>query len=1114
MLFAAREGDEQRFEARGLPELELRGLDARRRGRADRRTEPTATSRRPCATCSSRSRTATRWRSSSSRRAVRRAARRRRAAAAQPPAHAQGRAAVPRARAPAARRRRSGCSRSSRRRTAARSRRCCAPRRRRASARTRCGAAEHAGLVVGARRRGSRCATRSCGPRSSRACRPASAGPHTSRSPRCSTTTSARTSARGISPPPRPGRTRRRRRARARGGASAAAAAATPPAAAGAGARGRAQRRHRVARRAGSSAAAAAAWHAGQPRRASTLLDRRRPLVADPRLRADVEHLRGEIQLRCGVLLDACDILMAGAAERRAARHAQGARDAAARPRGGGLGRRHAAHGRVRPPGRRAAAGRRSGDAGSWPTCSSASAASTRARRRSGCRSCRTSSPTPTSSTSRAGSSGPRPARRRSATRPRAEALLRRAIALARASGAVDKLTYVLLAYVLMGLLGGRFDVAAEAAEGLTLAREAGLPNAASTHLAMLAWFAAQCGKEDECRRVRRGRDRRPRAASGGAFANAIAEWGLGILELSRRRGGRGRRPPRGRRRPEPGAGHPYFALMSAPGSRRGVRARRSPGGRAQAASAMFARLRAARRADVGARARRALPRAPLPGPGARVAAALRLHADSDRPFDRARTQLAPRRAPPALRRPRRGARATCAPPLETFERLGAARWAERAREPRCARRRRDGDAPDPEPRCPCSRRRSCRSPGSSPTATRTARSPRGSSCRRGRSTRSCARSSPSRRLLPLRARAARPRQRSRRAACCARGSPAPGSRSCFATCGRCAATALQAALARTLGDPAARRGAPAPRSTAGYADAERQPGRRSPPAAEVAPSPRSCSTAARLAALVYDASLDDDPELVDAICAAADDRAGERAAPRRIAGAARRAAGLAAAHRRRGRRRAPAARAQPARRRAAAAGGARHAAAADPLRHPSRPLGGRGAASRAPSDELAQSLEELRELARGIHPAALDHGLPARSSRSRPLDGADGRDLRRPGAAAAAAGARRLLRGVRGARERRQVRRARRPRRSASGAPSAGVAIEIADDGVGGADPTRRLGAARARRSRRGAGRAPARHEPSREGTVITADLPCAPSGAQGGRIRSIVSQAAPGPA
>ena len=114
----------------------------------------------------------------------------------------------------------------------------------------------------------------------------------------------------------------------------------------------------------------------------------------------------------------------------------------------------------------------------------------------------------------------------------RAAVLLQRAIALARASGAVDELTYVLLSYVLMGLLAGRLDVAAEATEGLTLAREAGLPNAASTHLAMLAWFAAQRGDEDECRGSAATAIELARP-SGGSFASSIAEWGVGLLELS-----------------------------------------------------------------------------------------------------------------------------------------------------------------------------------------------------------------------------------------------------------------------------------------------------------------------------------------------------------------------------------------------------------------------------------------------------------------------------------------------------------------------------------------------------------------------------------------------------
>ena len=219
----------------------------------------------------------------------------------------------------------------------------------------------------------------------------------------------------------------------------------------------------------------------------------------------------------------------------------------------------------------------------------------------------------------------------------RAEALQRRAIALARASGAVDKLTYVLLAYVLMGLLGGRFDVAAEAAEGLTLAREAGLPNAASTHLAMLAWFAAQLGKEDECRASAAAATER-RSRSGGGFANAIAEWGVGILELS---AARGTRPPTG------------CWPSARPGPERGTRTSRScpprissrracsPAGRTAPGGSRDVRAFAQPGApDVGAGAGRPVPRAARRDPARGFAEALLLHADSDRPFDRARTQL------------------------------------------------------------------------------------------------------------------------------------------------------------------------------------------------------------------------------------------------------------------------------------------------------------------------------------------------------------------------------------------------------------------------------------------------------------------------------------------
>ena len=47
----------------------------------------------------------------------------------------------------------------------------------------------------------------------------------------------------------------------------------------------------------------------------------------------------------------------------------------------------------------------------------------------------------------------------------------------------MDLLTFVLVTYAVNGVIAGRFKAVAEATEGLTLAREAGLSNAASIHL-------------------------------------------------------------------------------------------------------------------------------------------------------------------------------------------------------------------------------------------------------------------------------------------------------------------------------------------------------------------------------------------------------------------------------------------------------------------------------------------------------------------------------------------------------------------------------------------------------------------------------------------------------
>ena len=60
---------------------------------------------------------------------------------------------------------------------------------------------------------------------------------------------------------------------------------------------------------------------------------------------------------------------------------------------------------------------------------------------------------------------------------------------MARESRAVDTLVFVLENVVNSAMLAGRYEIEAEAAEGLRLAREAGLSNAATAHLAALAWL-------------------------------------------------------------------------------------------------------------------------------------------------------------------------------------------------------------------------------------------------------------------------------------------------------------------------------------------------------------------------------------------------------------------------------------------------------------------------------------------------------------------------------------------------------------------------------------------------------------------------------------------------
>ena len=258
-------------------------------------------------------------------------------------------------------------------------------------------------------------------------------------------------------------------------------------------------------------------------------------------------------------------------------------------------------------------------------------------------------------------------------------ALYLKAVTRARGSAAVITLNRVLEVFTFAAMLQGRYGaVAADATEGLQLAREAGLTNSACHHLATLAWVAAVRGQEAQCKSLAH-EVIAASAARGLGLQRAIAEWALGLLDL-----GLGR-PAQALRRlarvdaAGPGLGHPFIALCAAPDLiESAVRA-----GRPDDARGAWARLERFGGPDAPSWA---LPlvarcRAVLARPAARdrhFRGALASAAQSRRTFDRARTELL---FGEHLRRTRRRveARDHLAAALAEFERIGAAPWAERA---------------------------------------------------------------------------------------------------------------------------------------------------------------------------------------------------------------------------------------------------------------------------------------------------------------------------------------------------------------------------------------------------------------------------------------------------
>jgi DNA-binding NarL/FixJ family response regulator len=458
-------------------------------------------------------------------------------------------------------------------------------------------------------------------------------------------------------------------RARQRGGPAAAASALERAAQLSAGAEMRGRRLVLAGR---------GAWDAGQRERATSLLDRASPLITSPPLRAELDHVRGLIEFRGGSLLESLEILVEGS-ERVAsldpskalamlldagsvaaksgsvARLAEIARRLEALPRGEGeedavrvdlvIGVGGLVEGRTArevPLIRNALA--RAGEHDephllSWAAMGAAALGEEAAE----------------------------------------AAFLRRAVGVARTSGSLETLAFVLEVVVNASMLSGRYDIETEAAEGLALAREAGLRNTATAHLAALAWVSGLRGAADDCRAYAAEATAAARAA-GLADANTAAEWGLAVLDLGAGRPAEAASRLLEIRAAPPGVGHSLLNMTAVPDLVEAcVRAGRPEDARRPlAALEAFARPGAPEWVlALAARCRALLAE------GAEAerwyAEALRLHAEGNRPFDRARTELV---YGEYLRRERRrtDAREQLRAALTGFEHLRAEPWAERAR--------------------------------------------------------------------------------------------------------------------------------------------------------------------------------------------------------------------------------------------------------------------------------------------------------------------------------------------------------------------------------------------------------------------------------------------------
>lgn len=454
--------------------------------------------------------------------------------------------------------------------------------------------------------------------------------------------------------------------ARARGGHAAAIAAAERAAALTADPERRAQR---------LVDAAESAWLAGQSGRARTLVEQARPLTGAPVLRGRIEHLRGSIETACGAPSAAYVMLVEGAAPitaldpQRAVRMLTEA---------GQIGWGTGDLGRIAEAGRRLAA---------LPTTTHPAA-----RAVLGLSSFLHGDPDTASVLLRQAAD-----LARAAADPReallaamggmflgdeglAIDLLTRAVVQARSDCAVATLPSLLAPLATVEAWTGRIPSAvADATEALRLATDTGQDNPAAHARSVLAWIAAMQGRTEDCAALAEAALARAIGERLGPHT-AIASWALALVDL-----GAGR-PELAADRLEalagagPGEGHPMVSMFAAADLVESA----TRAGRDVRAGAALATLRewAAYARARWARALVARCEGLLAAPDDQdrhFAEALDLHAGGGRPFDTARTELL---YGETLRRRRRRAeaRTRLRAANETFQRLGAAPWAEKAR--------------------------------------------------------------------------------------------------------------------------------------------------------------------------------------------------------------------------------------------------------------------------------------------------------------------------------------------------------------------------------------------------------------------------------------------------